>query len=148
MGNQMVDIKRVTDTYSVAPQIDIDDFKAIKDAGFAFVINNRPDGETFGQLESAQAADKANEFDLKYAAVPIAGPQDLLESCDALNAAIDEAEGPILAYCRSGTRSVTLWSLASVKAGRETPESAIEKARNAGYDLSHLKDMMAQIKSS
>lgn len=141
----MVDIHRVTETYAVAPQIDIDDFEVIRDAGYTTIINNRPDGETFGQMESQTARERSEALGLTYAAIPIAGPQDLLASCDALNTQIDSATGPVFAYCRSGTRSVTLWSLAQVKAGKETPDSAIEKAREAGYDLSHLHDTMSQL---
>ncbi len=144
----MADIRRVTDSFAVAPQIDIDDFSSIQSEGFVHVVNNRPDDETFGQMPSHTAREKAAENQLAYTAIPIAGPHDLTASVDALNAAISSSAGPVLAYCRSGTRSISLWSLASVKSGAETPESAIEKARNAGYDLSHLQPLMQQFHNS
>jgi len=143
----MADIKQVSETYAVAPQIDVDDFESLRDAGFKMVINNRPDGESFGQMDASTAKLTADKAGLDFAFVPISGPQDFMASCDILNKAIENAGGPILAYCRSGTRSVTLWSLASVKVGRETPASAIEKARNAGYDLSHMKETFEQLTS-
>lgn len=141
----MADIRKVTDSFSVAPQIDIDDFKSIKEDGFTQVINNRPDGETFGQMECSEARAKASECGLSYSPIPIAGPNDLINSVDTLNSAIASSAGPVLAYCRSGTRSISLWALAQVKSGTETPETAIEKAKQAGYDLSHLHPMMTQL---
>lgn len=144
----MAEIRRVTEIFSVAPQIDIDDFKQIKNAGYALVVNNRPDGESFGQMTSMTAQEKATEHGLDYQYLPIASPTDMLNRADALIKAVINAKGPVLAYCRSGTRSVSLWSIASVKSGAETPESAIQKAKHAGYDLSHMMPLYTQITSS
>ncbi len=144
----MADIRKVTESFAVAPQIDVDDFASIQEDGFKFIINNRPDEETFGQMPGATANAKATEFGMGYKAVPISGPGDFMKSMKALNDAIAESEGPVLAYCRSGTRSISLWSLAQVKIGAETPETAIEKAKIAGYDLSHLEPTLKQLAGS
>lgn len=144
----MADIRKVTDSFAVAPQIDVDDFASIKEEGFTNIVNNRPDDETFGQMPSATAKVKSGEFGMEYTAIPISGPNDFMKSMRALNDAIASAEGPVLAYCRSGTRSISLWSLAQVKSGAETPESAMEKAQAAGYDLSHMEPMMRQLAGS
>jgi uncharacterized protein (TIGR01244 family) len=61
-------------------------------------------------------------------------------------AALDQAEGPILAYCRSGTRSTFLWALAAAKQG-EDPDTITRAAMQAGYDISPIRamvDMLSQ----
>ena len=141
---EMADIRRVTDTYAVAPQIDEDDFAEIAATGYKLVINNRPDGESFDQMTSETAEKCAALTGLTYASVPVSGAPTM-DAVDATVKLIKDANAPIFAYCRSGTRSVTLWTLATVKAGLETPENAVEKARNAGYDLSHLQEMLQEL---
>ena len=142
----MADIKSVTDLFAVAPQIDEDDFAQIADAGFRLVINNRPDGETFGQMSSARAEQAAIAYGLDYVAIPvIGGPTP--DAVTTLSDILENRDDPILAYCRSGTRSCTLWTMAAVKAGLETPETAINKAREAGYDLSPLANALAQLQT-
>ena len=143
----MADIRQVTNDYAVAPQLDEDDFGPVAGAGFKFVINNRPDGETFGQMSGAKAQSGADANGMGYAAVPVSG-MPTPEAIDETIRLMQTCQGPILAYCRSGTRSCTLWALASVKSGAETPDSAIEKARTAGYDLSHMRSMLASLAGS
>ena len=140
----MADIRRVTETYAVAPQIDEDDFASIAAEGYNFVINNRPDGETFGQMPGATAQSGAAAAGMKYAAVPVSGAPTMT-AVDETIAIMAANQGPILAYCRSGTRSCTVWALAAVKSGAETPESALTKAREAGYDLSHMNEVLASL---
>ena len=60
---------------------------------------------------------------------------------DAMVAAINAADGPVLAYCRSGTRSCQLWALAAAKAGRD-PALIAAQAANAGYDVSGLRALL------
>ena len=133
----MADIRQVTEKFAVSPQIDEDDFPEIAGKGFTLVVNNRPDGETFGQLSSVDAEKAALANSMSYKSIPFSGMPTMTE-VDGLIEILDSTDAPIFAYCRSGTRSCTLWALASVKSGRETADSALEKARNAGYDLSHI----------
>ena len=56
-------------------------------------------------------------------------------------AALEQAEGPILAYCRSGTRSTFLWALASAKQGGD-PDAIVRAAMQAGYDVSPIRPMI------
>ena len=58
------------------------------------------------------------------------------EMIASTRAALEGSEGPVLCYCRSGTRSATLWALS--QAGRVEPDEIIAAASAAGYDLSHL----------
>ena len=47
------------------------------------------------------------------------------------------AEGPVLAYCASGTRCSVLWSL--VQAGTLPTDEILQATARAGYDLSGLR---------
>ena len=110
-----MDVRRVTDDFSVSPQIAPGDLATLRDQAFALVINNRPDGEEPGQPSGAQIEAAAHEAGLNYRAIPVAGgfaePQ-VAEMAEA----ITNASGPVFALCRSGTRSTLLWALAQ---GRE-----------------------------
>ena len=60
---------------------------------------------------------------------------------EAMAAALAEADGPVLAFCRSGTRSTLLWALARGRAGEDAAALAA-KAEAAGYDLSPIRAMI------
>ena len=138
----MADIRQVSDKFAVAPQICEQDFATIAEKGFKLVINNRPDGEEFGQLTSADAESAAQAQGLQYKSIAISGtPTD--DAVSAMMSTLQSTDGPIFAYCRSGTRSTVLWCIASVRLGNETPESALEKAAAAGYDLQGIAPLLA-----
>lgn len=134
----MAEIRQVTPDFAVAPQIDQDDFAAIAAAGFKSVINNRPDGEAPGQMPSSDAKARAEAAGLAYAAIPFAGPPGSAQ-IDAMGAALGQLPGPVLAYCRSGTRSITAWALAQARARARGGDEIVNLARGAGYDLSSLR---------
>jgi uncharacterized protein (TIGR01244 family) len=101
------------------------------------LINNRPDGESPDQIPSVEAARLAREAGLAYIHIPVAGafPADAVA---AMAQAVNTASGPVLAYCRSGTRSITLWALAQARSGAEV-EALIVQASRAGYDLRSMR---------
>ena len=128
----MPDFRKVTDDFSVAPQIGVDDIAAAADQGFALVINNRPDGEAPDQPTSAQMAAAAQAAGVAYVHIPVRGGPNA-EQVQAVEAAIAGADGPVLAFCRSGTRSIVTWSLGQKDRPRE---ELIRLGQAAGYDLS------------
>ena len=137
----MLDIRRIDDRVSVAPQIAAEDIAAIKAAGFRVVVNNRPDGEEPGQPTGDAIAEACADAGLAYHAIPVthAGfthPQvvDMIE-------VLAEADGAVLAYCRSGTRSCHLWALAQAGVGEE-PKTVIAAAAAAGYDISGARPLL------
>lgn len=131
----MTDFKRVTDEMFVAPQISADDIERAAKDGFQAIIVNRPDGEMLGQPKMADLKDHAEKLGLTFAAVPIAGPPTP-NDVSAMSTALEAANGKVLAYCRSGTRSVTLWALAMAGKGDMTSVEIVRAAADAGYDLS------------
>jgi uncharacterized protein (TIGR01244 family) len=130
----MADIHKVTDDFSVAPQIGAADLEAAAKAGFRLVINNRPDQEQPGQPSSAEIAAAAAAVGLDYLYVPVRGGPTL-EQVEAVADAVAEAKGPVLAFCRSGTRSIVTWALGQARAGAPR-DALISLAAEAGYDLS------------
>jgi uncharacterized protein (TIGR01244 family) len=134
----MADIRSINDRISVAPQIAPEDMAAIKAAGFVAIVNNRPDDEEGGQPSGDTIRAAAEAAGLAYSAIPVTHAGFSHPQIDAMAAALTAADGPVLAYCRSGTRSCNLWALAAAKAGRD-PELLVAQARGAGYDLAGMK---------
>ena len=132
-----MDIRKVTNDVSVATsQIHPQDVEAIKAAGFRSIICNRPDGEVPDQptFEDIKAA--AQEQGIASCYLPVISGQVTDEDAAAFGKALDELPSPVLAYCRTGTRSTTLWSLAS--AAKLPPEEILKRTRDAGYDMTEV----------
>ena len=137
----MSDFRPLTADYSVAPQISIEDVAAAKGAGFALVINNRPDGEEPAAPQGDAIAHACAAEGLAYAAIPVGHAGFSHPQLDALDTLLKDATGPVLAYCRSGTRSTHLWALTRARGG-EDADAIVEAAAKAGYDLTGLRPMM------
>src|SRR5690606_34635312 len=114
----------INDKISVSPQIEMADIEAAKAEGVALIINNRPDGEDPGAPQSAEIEAAAKAAGLDYVGIPISHSGFSAPQVDAMIAALDGAKGKTLAYCRSGTRSAFLWSLAQAKQGVSPDEIA------------------------
>lgn len=137
-------IRRIDEHVSVAPQIAPEDMAAIKAAGFTAIVNNRPDDEQDGQPAGDTIRAAAEAAGLTYAAIPITHAGFSLPQVTKMVGILEGAEGPVLAFCRSGTRSCNLWALAQARMG-EHPAGLIEKAADAGYDLSGLRPLLDQL---
>ena len=131
----MTDFRRVTDQLSVAPQIAPTDLAAAAAQGFKLVINNRPDGEDPSQPASAEIEAAARAAGLAYIHIPVRGAPTP-DQVEANHRAIEAAGGPVLAYCRSGTRSIVTWSLGQFQADERSADELVELGAQAGYDLS------------
>lgn len=130
-------IRHVTERFSVSPQIGPEQIDAAAADGVTTIICNRPDGEDPGQPDVAAIAAYAGGrgMDVVHIAVGPAGISR--EMIDRTNAVLDAAEGSVLAYCRSGTRSINLWALAQAARGADA-EGLVAAGSAAGYDLRGL----------
>ena len=137
----MSDFRKLTDRVSASPQITPEDVREAAAKGFATIVNNRPDGEEAGQPEGVEIEAAAREAGLAYHAIPISGGQFGEEQVRAMQEALSSSKGPVLAFCRSGTRSTLLWSMAQADAGRDLEEIAAQAAQ-AGYDVSPIAGML------
>ncbi|KIN62889.1 Pyridine nucleotide-disulfide oxidoreductase [Sulfitobacter noctilucicola] len=106
-----MELKKISEKFTVSPQISPADMAEIKAAGFRAIICNRPNGEDAGQppFEEIETAAKAVGIEARY--IPVQSSGLTKENVTALKDAMEELEHPVLAYCRSGTRSATLWSI-------------------------------------
>lgn len=131
----MTEFRTVADGFAVAPQLDASDLQRAAAEGFRQVINNRPDGEEPGQPSSAEMQRAAEASGLAYLHVPVRG-MPAREQVEAVDAAL--ADGPTLAFCRSGTRSIATWALAEALSGRRPRDEVVRLCAQAGYDMSGL----------
>ena len=140
----MSEFKRLSDTMLVAGQIDPDDVERAREAGVTLIVNNRPDGESYDQPEGDAIRRAAQTAGIDYHAIPIGQGGFGMDEVAAMQTALDEAQGPVLAFCRSGTRSTLLWALARARAGDDL--AAIEAAaQDAGYSVAPVRGTMEQL---
>jgi uncharacterized protein (TIGR01244 family) len=137
----MSDFRRLTENVLVSPQLAVEDVAAAATLGVGMIVNNRPDGEEPSAPQGDAIAEAAAVAGLGYVAIPITHAGFSAPQIDAMIAAMEQAEGPILAYCRSGTRSTLLWALAAAKQG-EDPDAIARAAAQAGYDVSPIRAMI------
>lgn len=105
-------IHALSPAFAVAPQISPGDVQAIAAAGYKSIICNRPDDEGEGQPSFEAVAQAAAQAGLQARHLPVI-PSDISEADGvAMAKLLSELPGPVLAYCRSGARSSTLWQLA------------------------------------
>lgn len=131
-----MEFKRLTPDLSVAPQIAITDLPALAALGFTTVICNRPDGEEPNQPGHEAMAQAAGALGLRFEHQPVVTGQVTPEQGQVFGDLLAQASGPVLAYCRSGMRSTTLWAYS--QADRQPWQSLLQTAAQAGYDLSKL----------
>ncbi|WP_153770273.1 bifunctional protein tyrosine phosphatase family protein/NAD(P)/FAD-dependent oxidoreductase [Labrenzia sp. CE80] len=128
-----MEAKRITKHLSVSPQIAATDLWEVASQGFRSVICNRPDGEGADQptFEEIETAAKKAGLEIRY--LPVVSGKVSDEDATAFSTALEELPKPVFAYCRTGTRSVTLWSLAQAET-RPVAE-ILERTKAAGYDM-------------
>lgn len=141
----MSDFRQVSETFWASPQIDVSQVAEARQRGFAMVINNRPEGETEDQVPGAAIEAAAGAAGMAYRAIPVTHAGFSEAQVREMAEALASADGPVLAYCRSGTRSTLLWALAEAARGA-SPDSIAEAAAGAGYDVASIRpliDMLA-----
>jgi len=132
-----MDIRSLTPTYAVSPQIAVEDLPALKAAGYTTIVNNRPDGEIPPDLHTSVMRAAAEALGLSYIANPVIGGALTPDNVAAQAAAIAASSGPVFAYCASGNRSSVVWALA--QAGHLPTDELISIPARFGYQLAHLR---------
>lgn len=142
MGKDEVsDFRKLSDSVLASPQIALEDIAIARDAGVTLIVNNRPDGEDPSAPQSDEIEAEAAAQGLNFVAIPIGHSGFSEPQVDQMIAALEQAEGNVLAYCRSGTRSTLLWALAQAKLGH-APDEIAAAAMAAGYDVGPVRPMM------
>ncbi|NGY03220.1 bifunctional protein tyrosine phosphatase family protein/NAD(P)/FAD-dependent oxidoreductase [Solimonas terrae] len=134
-------VRKLGDDLSVAPQIAVADIAALAAQGYRSLICNRPDGEGADQPLYEEIARAAEAAGLKPVYLPIESGKVDDAAAQRFGELLCELPKPVFAYCRTGTRSATLWALAQVQR-RPLPE-ILDIARVAGYDLAAVARRIA-----
>ena len=135
-----MDIRAITPTYAVSPQIALEDLPAIKAAGYTTIINNRPDSEIPPHLHHAQMQAAVAALGLTYVQNAVIGGAMTDANITAQGAAIATATGPVFAYCASGNRSSIVWALSN--AGKMPTDDLISLPARFGYQLEGLRSQI------
>ena len=138
--------RKIDDKTYASPQITVADVAEAKALGVVLIVNNRPEGESDDQTPGAEIEAAAHAAGIAYVAIPVSHAGFSLPQVEALDAALAAAgDAPVLAYCRSGTRSTLLWALTQAKRGM-APDEIATRAAGAGYDIAPIRaqvDMLA-----
>jgi sulfide:quinone oxidoreductase len=132
--------KQLDDGIAVSPQLSLADVGRAAREGYRSIISNRPDGEEAGQPKAAAIQAEAERHGLAFAHVPIVSGKAGDADGDAMAHALATLPKPILAYCRSGARSTTLWALAN--ADEAEPSDLIRRAADADHDIAGLEPVL------
>jgi len=126
---------QLTDQLSVAAQISADDMATIAAQGFRSIVNNRPDDEAPGQPANAELEAAARQAGLEWRHIPVISGKVNDEQVRSFAEALGQLPGPVLAFCRSGTRCSVLWALQA----EGTADTILATTEAAGYELSMLR---------
>lgn len=132
-----MDIREITARYYAAPQINPEDFETLKSEGFSCVICNRPDEEIPASHHASVMEQAARAAGLEFVINPLTHDTMTDERLALQRATLEGAEGKVLAYCASGTRSTVAWVLGH--ADSDTPDALLEAAAKGGYHLDALR---------
>ena len=137
----MSDFRKLSESVIASPQLTPSDIDSARKLGVRMVVNNRPDGEAEDQTPGAEIEQAARAAGMDYVAIPIGHGGFGEEQVRAMTLALAKAQGSVLAYCRTGTRSTLLWALAQAAGGADTDEVAAAAAA-AGYDVAPVRPAM------
>ncbi|MDE3080860.1 MAG: TIGR01244 family phosphatase [Paracoccaceae bacterium] len=132
-----MDIRPLTETYAVSPQIMPEDAAAIRAAGYTTVICNRPDMEIPPELHADRMREAVEAAGMTFVENPLSHGNLTLDIVELQGRAIADSAGPVLAYCASGNRSSVLWALS--QAGRMPTDELIGLPARFGYQLGGLR---------
>lgn len=134
---------QIEDGFSVAPQLMPEHIAGLATAGFKAIINNRPDGERGFYPSNAEMAALAEKHGMEYRFIPVNPMAMTLDPIVDFAKAMDDLEGPVVAYCASGRRSAMVWALA--KANTKSTDEIISACAAQGHDLNMMRPMLMQM---
>ena len=138
-----MDIRAISETFAVSPQIAPEDVGAIKAAGFSTVVCNRPDAEIPPEVQSDAIREAVEAAGLRFVMNPLSHGSLTMDHVETQGRALADAGGPVLAYCASGNRSAILWALS--QAGAVPTDDLVEAGGRAGYNLEPVRQQIDQL---
>jgi uncharacterized protein (TIGR01244 family) len=137
----MTEFREVIPDFSVAAQLSVEDIKRAAENGFKTIVKNRTENEEPGQPSEAEIKAATEAAGMTYRSLPFAGPPPPGVVAE-MASLLEETSGPVLAYCRSGRRSITAWALAQALSGVRSPAEIVALAARAGYDLAGARQAL------
>lgn len=137
-----MDMRPLTPRYTVSPQIAAEDISTIAEAGFALVICNRPDAEVPPSHQASAIGAAADAAGVRFEVLELTHQTMTPANVTRQRDLIANAEGPVLAYCASGTRCSVIWALG--QAGHIPTDEILSHTANAGYQLDGLRPTLDQ----
>ncbi len=138
-----MEIRPLTDSYAVSPQVAPEDLSAVKAAGYVTVICNRPDQEIPPEFQADAIRKAAEAHGLAFVLNPVVHGALTLEIVETQGKTIAEAPGPVLAYCASGNRSSIVWALS--QAGKVPTDDLIAAGARYGYVLEPYREQINRL---
>lgn len=129
-----MNLKRVNDSFAVTAQIDSTDVEALATQGVKSLICNRPNGEDKDQPAYGEIEATARRLGMRVSHIPVISSQITDQDVQAFGNAYNTMPRPLVAYCRTGTRSIILWALDQGNKGMSSQE-ILSIGSNTGYDL-------------
>ena len=141
----MTAYKKLEDNIFISGQLFADDLEKIKAQGFTTIICNRPDYEEdiVDQPLSNEIERQAQALGLQFFYIPMGSQGPTQKTVQETRHALDEARGPVLAYCLTGKRSVILCSQALALSGAHSMPDLVSAAQALGYNLSLNSELIA-----
>lgn len=132
-----MNITKVTDQFSVSSQVELADISMLADKGYRLLICNRPDNEAPNQPRFADLEKEAAKAGLEFIYLPVIPGKIQDEHVDEFQSIIEKVAKPVHAFCRTGTRSITLWAHYQRRQGISS-ESILGILNDCGYDLKNI----------
>ena len=137
-----MNLRPLSPVLSVTPQIEVADIADLAARGFKSIIGNRPEGEGPDQPAWSLLVAEAERYGMSGRQVPVVPGQIGTADVKGFTQALRDLPTPIVAFCRTGTRSAMLWALTNPD-GLSVDER-IAAAAAQGYDIAPLRERMAQ----
>lgn len=138
-----MDVRKISETFHVTGQLTPDEIRQAAKDGYKTIINNRPDGEGGPEQPTAAACrEAAEEAGLAYYHIPMTPDRLSMEMIEEFRRAVEEQPGPVLAHCKSGGRSTTLWALVECCHNARDVDEVLARAAAEGYDLSQMRPLL------
>ena len=134
----ITNLKRLESTVACAGATTPESMRAVKEMGFASVVNLRQASEPNANIEAESAA--ASAAGLRYVHIPFNGAApDPAVADQFVVAARDPANQPMFIHCASGNRAAAMWLIKRAVVDGWSLERATAEAEQLGLQHEQLK---------